>query len=303
MLPDASRAGTFVPELFEGKDISALGEQTDSSAQPGSINFETAAGDLGRAVVDYILLATRAHERAAPNEKRAWLDRVEAEAVALLETLGMTADDWAAGATVHQSIKLVPAIKELRAGAVYAPGPFPCGVPTDIRRIFGDERFSAAMERENQRAIDQGETLDVAKAFLACGLEATDALLPLVPRALGLLVALARCAPRPGPQRGGRRPDELRDVLVRRLTEIYRDIYGELPATREKGAGRIPNSPAVRWMRDLLRLATDRLAHADDPRLVAGAHRLGYLAELSDARLTDLIEKGKAAAGGRFRKN
>ena len=303
MLPDASRPGTFVPDLFEASDILALGEQLDLIVRSRPADFERAAGDLGRAVVDYILLATLAHERASPNEKHAWLDRVEAEAVALLETLGLTANDWAAGATAHQSIKLLPAIRELRAGALYAPGPFPYGIPTDVRRIFGDERFSAAMERESQRAIDQGETLDATKAFLACGREATDVLLPLVPRALGLLVALARCAPRPGPQLGGRRPDGLRDVLVRRLAEIYRDVYGELPPTRDKVGGRIPNSPAIRWMRDLFRLATERLADTKDPRLIAGAHRLGYFAELSDARLSDLVEKGKAAAGRHFRKN
>src|ERR1700722_8874848 len=94
MLPDASRPGTFVPDLFEASDIFALGEPLDPSVRSRPADFERAASDLDRAVVDYILLATLAHERASPKEKHAWLDRVEAEAVALLETLGLTANDW-----------------------------------------------------------------------------------------------------------------------------------------------------------------------------------------------------------------
>ncbi len=80
-------------------------------------------------------------------------------------------------------------------------------------------------------------------------------------------------------------------------------MFGDLPATRNKLGERISDSLSVRWMRGVLTLATERLEQVPDPPMTAGARWLGKLTKLSDARLSDLIEAGKAASNRRLRWN
>jgi hypothetical protein len=261
-LPQASQAGIIVPKLFEPSDILAIGKISEIMHYRDTVDLGEVASDLNTYITIYIQISGLARERAPWNEIHAWFSRVEAEAAALLGTLGLATDDWAHGNVANQSIKLLPALRELRAGAVDPPGPFPAGIPVDVLRIFGEERFTAAIARAEQLAADQDEPLDASRALLLSR-EATEALLPLAPRVLGLLVALARSAkaiPRRGPQHGGRRPDEAKSELFRELVGIYSDIFGDYPVTRDKLGRRISSAPAFRWMRGLLRMAAERLS-------------------------------------------
>jgi hypothetical protein len=116
------------------------------------------------------------------------------------------------------------------------------------------------------------------------------------------------------PRRRGPQKEVLSPVLFDKLVECYQGMFGDLPVMNQENAingNRYPAGPVLKWLRDLLELARDRLG----PRAVKSAKEVrdditGELrrrlcvatdaAERMDLeeRIEDLKREGATAAQG-----
>jgi hypothetical protein len=301
----ASHVYGLTSRLFEPKDVSILIKLAGHSKSDRTVDRPDIAKQLSNVFIDCIMMSSL-ERQSASNESSAWLDQIELSAMTLLNTLGFSANDWVSGGGSLGSINLIPAFDNLLTGIVHGRGPFPAGIPGDLRRVFGDERFRKAIHLSRQIIEESGDEFSAVDRCRTMGGEAARALLPLVPRILGLLIALARgvrASERQGSHRRGRRTDDVRKGLFPRLVLIHRDLTGGFPVTRDKLGQRLPNPTSVRWLRHVIVTAADRLARENDSLMIAGSGWLKRMTELSDASLADFIESGNAAAKRSLRGN
>jgi hypothetical protein len=199
----------------------------------------------------------------------------------------------------------LPAFKHLLQG-MQRMAPFRKGIPKEIREAFGGRLFFDALRQAEEHAGLEGKTLPPSKALRLEGQAAARALLKLAPAVLVVVAGLAQAARkvrRRGPEAGGRRPDEAREYLFPKLLDVYRDMFGALPVTRNKLANRSDDEPSVRWVRCVLAVAACRLQRMEDPQMVDAVDRLEKLSLLSDATLGDFLEAARAKANRRLRGN
>jgi hypothetical protein len=302
---DDTHVTTRDSRIFHAADVPNLRLQSGSSLRQGEVGDEVLAVSLNSAISDYVIFYTLARRRNPTDKTNLWFERVEADATKLLNTLGLSYRDWERDGLINARVLQLPAFKHLRQG-MRQMAPFRRGVPKEIRETFGGRLFFDALRQAEERANLEGSILDPSAALRVEGQTAARALLQLAPAVLVLVAGSARAAravPRQGPQGGGRRPDEARENLFRKLLDVYRDVFGALPVTRNKLANRSLDEPSVRWVRRVLAVAACRLQRMEYPQTVDAADRLGKLSRLSEARLGDFLEVARAKANRRLREN